>query len=99
RARDQSARSGHPQRLRTLSEINRHRDTGLGQTQPGANSERLEGNFKIARTLRKMPPTFGMNWNDDRIGKGARGLNRVVGIHREIKGGRASARRPRTAAL
>src|SRR5215470_18806792 len=69
----------------TLAEINWHRDASLRQAQPGADSKSLKGRFKIARPLRKMPPAFGVNGNDDRIGKSARGFDRVVSVHREIE--------------
>ena len=58
---------------------------GSSKFEARSESERVEGNAQVAGVLPEMRPAIGVQRNDHRIGKRARGLNGVVGIHGEME--------------
>src|SRR5262245_31349878 len=68
-------------RLRNLASYAR-----FEQPQSLAKAERVEGGAQVTRVLLEMRPAVGVDGDDQRIGKGARGLDGVVGVHGEMEG-------------
>jgi len=65
--------------------LDHRRDAGLQNPQPRAKPERIERRAQIAGALAEMGPAVGVHRHDHGIGKRARGLDGVVGIHGEMK--------------
>src|SRR3954470_9809665 len=60
-------------------------DARLEDLQARTKAERIEGGAQIASALAEMRPSLGMHGHNHGVGKGARGFDGVIGVHREME--------------
>src|SRR5258708_36591135 len=71
--------------LSSMRRLDDGSDAGLEQLQPCAETQRIEGRAQVISALPEVRPSIGVQRDDHRTRKRARGFDGLVGIHGEMK--------------